>query len=558
MKPASPFEVPEPSRRADSAAAADERTPARFSRPSALGLGILGVGAALAMPLLGLPPLLAGCTPRPTRASGQELANPPRLAASQGTLATTLTARTADVDLGVGLTVRTYTYDGALPGATWELHPGDLLAVQLDNRLPPLTTGSTHSGHVPAGSASDTGAGNQPADMTRPHAWTSTNLHTHGLHVAPGGDSDDVFRVIEPGQSDKIRIQIPDDHTGGLFWYHPHLHGGVKQQVRGGMAGALIIRGEIDRVPEIRDADEKILVLQDIELSKEFDLSQPRPEDPKGDFWPDSQEFWVINGQYRPVITMRPGEVQRWRIVNAAASWMAQLTLAGHPLHHIAYDGLTINAPTPVQDTLVVPGGRVEALVKAGGVGDYDLVLLPASETPVAAPTPDSRGYVPANAVARTIATVRVVGDNVDMPLPKTLPAYDPPILPIAARRELTYSSDMSATGDLVAFGIDGHPFDPAAAPYTMTVGTAEEWLVNDEDDPFTHIFHIHVNPFLVTAVGGVPLDPPQWRDTYPIGPGSLAFTTNVADFTGKFVQHCHYVDHEDMGMMETIEVVAR
>lgn len=535
----------------------EPREPARFTRRRALGVGILGVGALVALPFLGLPPLLAGCTPQLRRTRGEELANPPMASAEEGSLARTLTAKIADVDIGVGRTVRTYTYDGALPGRTWELRPGDVISLTLDNELPAIAP-SPSGTHAHASESPATGAGDQPADMTRPHAWTSTNLHTHGLHVAPGGESDDVFRVIEPGASARIEIRIPDDHTGGLFWYHPHLHGGVKQQVRGGMAGALIIRGAIDEVPEIAAAEEKILVLQDIELDKEFALAAPVPDDPQGNYWPDDQEFWVINGQYRPTITMRPGEVQRWRIVNAAASWMAQLRLEGHPLHHVAYDGLTIATPSMSQETLVVPGGRVEALVKAGGIGEYDLVLLPASEVPATAPTPDPTGYVGASAVPRVVATVRVVGEPVDMALPQSLPAYDPPMLPVSVRRELTYSSDMDSNGNLIAFGIDGKPFDPNAAPYRMTVGTAEEWVVDDEDDPFTHIFHIHVNPFLVTAVGGVPLEIPQWRDTYPVGPGSLTFVTNITDFTGTFVHHCHYVDHEDMGMMEAVEVVDR
>lgn len=478
--------------------------------------------------------------------------NPPAVRAQNGVLGGQLRASIAEVDLGIGHPVRTYAYDGALPGRTWELHPGDRISLTLENGLLPLSTTASHS-HGPSAAAGEDVA----PDLTRPHAWTSTNLHTHGLHVRPGGDGDDVFRVIDPGASAKVEIEIPQDHTGGLFWYHPHLHGGVKQQVRGGMAGALIIRGAIDEVPEIAAAEEKILVLQDIELTREFTLASPDPTSPTGDYWPTAEEWWVVNGQYRPTITMRPGEVQRWRIVNAAASWMAQLTLAGHPLQHVAYDGLTLAAPSAQQSTLIVPGGRVEALVKAGPRGEYDLVLLPASETPVTTPTPDAKGYVLPAQVPRVVATVVVTGDEVDMPLPTSLPAYQPAMLPVVATRQLTYSSDMDAKGDLLAFGIDGKAFDPASPPYRMTLGTAEQWTVDDEDDPFTHIFHIHVNPFLVTAVGGVPLDPPQWRDTYPIGPGSLEFTTNITDFTGRFVQHCHYVDHEDMGMMEAIEVVA-
>ena len=526
-----------------------------FTRRQAIGVAIAGTIGAFAIPTV-----LASCStaPRAALASGLELANPPVRRAANGRLTGPLTATVADVDVGIGAMVRTYTYDGALPGATWEVLPGETIAFELQNRLPP----QSHASHPTPTPGTETDAAGQafPTDMTRPHAWTTTNLHTHGLHVSPSdtadGSGDNVFLVLEPGANQRYDIRVPDDHTGGLFWYHPHNHGGVKQQVRGGMAGAIVIRGAIDEVPEIAAAAEKILVLQDIELTAEYALADPTPDDPNGNYWPDAQEFWIINGQYRPVITMRPGEVQRWRIVNAAASWSAQLTVAGHPVHHLAYDGYTLAAPVEEQQTMVVPGGRVELLVKAGAIGSYDIELQPPSQVPAVAPTPDKDGYVPASELARVVATVRVEGDPVEMGLPSRLPAYDPPVLPIARRRTLTYESLYDKGGDFIALGVDGVPFDPAAAPYRMKLGTAEEWDVEDMDDGFDHIFHIHINPFLVTQVNGVPLSTPQWRDTYPLGPNAFTMQMNLVDFTGKYVDHCHYVDHEDMGMMEAVEVV--
>jgi FtsP/CotA-like multicopper oxidase with cupredoxin domain len=73
------------------------------------------------------------------------------------------------------------------------------------------------------------------------------------------------------------------------------------------------------------------------------------------------------------------------------------------------------------------------------------------------------------------------------------------------------------------------------------------------------HVFHIHVNPFKITKINGQVLDKPLWRDTFILtgtNGDSFTFQTNFLDFTGKFVDHCHIVSHEDLGMMETIEVV--
>ena len=82
--------------------------------------------------------------------------------------------------MGAPKPVRTYTYDGVVPGYTWELRGGDVLTVDLRNRLPELP-------HRPK------------MQMDRPHDWTTTNLHTHGLHVSPRGRADNVFLEIAPG-----------------------------------------------------------------------------------------------------------------------------------------------------------------------------------------------------------------------------------------------------------------------------------------------------------------------------------------------------------------------
>src|SRR5258708_39789220 len=76
-----------------------------------------------------------------------------------------------------------------------------------------------------------------------PHELYITNLHTHGLHVSPAGNSDNVFREIPPGASFQYTFTIPPDHPSGTFWYHPHKHGSVAYQMANGMAGALIVEG---------------------------------------------------------------------------------------------------------------------------------------------------------------------------------------------------------------------------------------------------------------------------------------------------------------------------
>ena len=91
-----------------------------------------------------------------------------------------------------------------------------------------------------------------------------------------------------------------------------------------------------------------------------------------------------------------------------------------------------------------------------------------------------------------------------------------------------------------------------------MALDTVEEWTVVN-DSPLVHPFHIHVNPFQLTHVNGMPVDEPGYRDTVSIAPlgGSITFRTLFADFPGRSVFHCHIVPHSDLGMMGVFEVLA-
>jgi FtsP/CotA-like multicopper oxidase with cupredoxin domain len=209
----------------------------------------------------------------------------------------------------------------------------------------------------------------------------------------------------------------------------------------------------------------------------------------------------------------------------------------------------------------------VEVLVQAGAPGTYDLMLTPGSsqhpDIPgglhVGASATTTTGFSQPSAelTPRTMATVEVVGKGPAMRLPTTLPAFDPPILAIAKIRAFSYTVEREPNGEFVNFGVDGLPFDPARAPYQMKLGTAEEWTLTNAAD-HSHVFHIHVNPFKVVKLNGQPVARPFWRDTLTIDtPGdSATFQSNFVDFAGKTVDHCHIVSHEDLGMMEAVEIV--
>jgi FtsP/CotA-like multicopper oxidase with cupredoxin domain len=537
-------------------------TARRVSRRQAIGLG---VGAAAAGALAG--PVLASVTQEAAAAAaggiGRELPQPRVLRSAHGELAVQLTTRPGVVDMGAPKLVRTWTYNGAVPGYTWDVRPGDTIRVHLKNRLPKL-----HNPPV--------------MRMDRPHEWTTTNLHTHGLHVSPSGLADNVFRVIPPGTEDRVVVPLPSDHTGGMFWYHPHHHGGVTQALRAGQAGTIIVRGAIDTVPEVKAAAEKVMVLQAIELGDDYQLLDPNPEPktPEESFFPRTRVLYTVNGVLTPKVTMYPGEVQRWRILNGAANAFMSLHLKRHDFHVLAWDGLTLDAAEQTDVVMLSSGNRVELLVKAGKPGRYDLVLTPGSSgepdipgMPTAGPPgpgaapPGYEAPMPGFPLVRgeldrrTILTVEVKGHGKEMGLPTALPAFDPPILPIRARRDFSFTIN-EPDGMFMNFGIDHHAYEPSRPPYRPLLGTAEEWTLHNDFDPsmgvHAHVYHIHVNPFKITKRNGTRLAKPLWRDTYVLtktAGDSLTFESNFLDYPGKFVEHCHIVSHEDLGMMSEIQV---
>ena len=277
------------------------------------------------------------------------------------------------------------SYEANIPGPTLSLRPGEVLRIRLVNDLPPNPD--------PV-----------PLDMALPHHFNTTNFHSHGLHVSPGGISDNIFRSMEPGQSYDIEIAIPADHPRGTYWYHPHHHGSADVQMTSGMAGALIVEGDFDDIPEIAAASDRLLILNEVVFDYRGTIEV------YDTVWPEAvPRFLSVNGQRDPIIRMRPGEVQRWRIVHAGHENNLRLALEGHGLQVIAYDGIRKPEIERADTLLMAPGQRADVLVQAGAAGNYALRAIA-----------NDQGYPsPVGPLARIV----VEGEPLAMALPAALPA---------------------------------------------------------------------------------------------------------------------------------------
>jgi len=403
-----------------------------------------------------------------------------------------------------------------------------------------------------------------------------TNLHVHGLHVSPKPPQDDVLLTVEPGCKYQVDVRIPKDHLPGTGWYHPHQHGSTALQLASGMAGALILEGDIDRVPEIKAAAEKVFVFQQISyndakpgVNEDFSkLDKQWKTTAKG--------ITLVNGQVKPEIAMKRGEVQRWRFVNAGFFEVLPLRLAaddaaaGEPdLHAIAVDGISLPRREARKRIDLAPGNRADALVKFDRPGRYYLYKSESMR---------QRNVLDA---AQILAQIDVSNDEKAMKLPDVLPGDAiRPIDQHAAkpRPPLYFSARRDERLQRFRFIINGRDFDPHRVDQTLKLGTTEEWTVyncTDQDHPY----HIHVNPFQVTEYSApdgsvIKIDDPKkrpWHDTFAIPkgrpakdkdnkpiiiPGYFKMLTHYEDFDGRFVLHCHILSHEDQGMMQLIDIV--
>jgi len=365
----------------------------------------------------------------------QTFVQPPLLEAKNGLLDVTLTVSYFDTQLSGSnpkvrhpVSLRAYGYDSQRAGycgPTFVVRGGDELRVRLLNQLPD---------NPPFQAFRD------PTNYIKPN---TTNLHAHGLHVFPG-IYDDVTPpeygdyVVDPnyggvvpnGDSRQYVYRIPKDHPAGPFYYHPQYHGSSALQAASLMSGAILVRGAVDDLPDMAQANELIFLFQapyfalntflndgigvaDGRLEKFRQLTQyptgrGLKKNSADEAYSDAQPV-LINGVRQPTIVMRVGEVQRWRLINTQVFNSLNLSLDSHVLKQYTADGwgsaeyvdhgdarttsgLSLrSAPvkttglglqpapdhTPGVGLQLAPGNRASVVIQAGKPGTYYLRGLP-------------------------------------------------------------------------------------------------------------------------------------------------------------------------------------
>lgn len=372
-----------------------------------------------------------------------------------------------------------------------------------------------------------------------------TNLHFDGMNVSPlpaasGGEGDDVFLSISPGETLQYDVEVPADHPAGMFAYRPAPFGLTAGQVGNGMAGAIIVKGLLDPFPGILGIRQRILLLKDIQIEDDGTALTP----------PDTElpTVLTVNGQLNPRIPMQPGEMQFWRVANASADLYYRLAVEGHTLYEVARDGNRRTRLLSRQEALLPPAARIEFFVRAGEEGDYALTAQtlgnqpPGYETFFQGDGVYSAGACASAGVGNTtgcselsgdtcmgpqgpclvggqLATLAVEGDRVTAP---QLPSDDqfPAVTdlrnsPLCRRRTVNFQQELAASNYL----INDRPFDPdridveVDLPSVLGQNCVEEWQINNCTGE-NHVFQIGQVDFQVVEVDGQAVEFVGYQDT--------------------------------------------
>nr|WP_306265058.1 multicopper oxidase family protein [Pararhizobium sp. IMCC3301] len=410
-----------------------------------------------------------------------------------------------------------WTYNGTAPGPEIRVKRGDRVKVRLINRL------------------------DEP-----------TSIHWHGIRIANAMDG--VARLtqdaVEPGGSFDYDFIVPD---AGTYWYHAHNRSW--NQVARGLYGVLIVEAD---TAEFDAEHDRTLVIDDWRLDQQGKLDTASLGSLMD--WTHGGRIgnWLtVNGKSLPRYSLNANEAYRLRLINASNARVLGLDPTQFGGKILAYDGQSLPQPAELtyQPLLLGPAQRVDLLVvpKAGEPIELNEV---SGNQPFAfanfdvAEKPDSKLVTPAL-------------------IPNRLPEPD-----LAKARSFRLDMTGGAMGqmvDMVYNGkkLEGNDFRDTAQVWAFNgianLATEPFFSVEREETvvvetinrtSFIHAMHVHGHHFRILERSGSDIDEGQpWRDTFLIGPEQTTKIAFVADNPGKWLLHCHMLEHAAAGMITWFEV---
>lgn len=413
-----------------------------------------------------------------------------------------LTASSFDWQIAEGKSIKAWGFNNQLPGPVIRVKKGDEVVIHFKNKLA------------------------EPAV-----------IHWHGIRLPANMDgTDEVQKPVAPGEVFEYRFTVPD---AGTFWYHSHANETV--QIERGMYGALIVEDDTDPV---MDAD-RVFMIDDMKLKRNYAFKNP------GWFFPRFVErhdgrqgdTLLINGKEQPELTMKAGQKERWRLINASSARYFQLQLGGRSFQVIANDGGLLESPKTVTQWLLTPGERIDIVAGPFAEGEtFPIESLPYNRTTFL------------KAKYSRFATVKVGKPGLSL---GEVPAELRKIEPLAPQdapvtRKIKFSVGVSLKNGLeFLVNDDVHTIDKP-----VHIGELQVWEVSNTS-MMDHPFHLHGFFFQVLEEDGKAPSFISWKDTYNLKPRSKVKIAWLPDNRpGKWMYHCHILEHHAAGMMAHFEVI--
>ncbi len=402
-------------------------------------------------------------------------------------------------------------YNGLYPGPIIRAIKGRTVAIKQINNLPPA-----HHGHLPT-------------------------VHLHGALVAPEHDGHP-NDVIPAGAS--RTYTYPNQQKGCALWYHDHTHGATGENVYHGLAGLYFVDDPKERALRLpRGPYEVPLILQDRLFTNTGQLQ----------YHIDAHvlefgfigDVLMVNGVAQPFFRVATRKY-RFRILNGSNARIYKLAMSnGQPLVQIGTDGGLLQRPKYLDSIEIAPSERADVII--------DFTNVPLGTSLV---LQNLNGLGKTASIMR-FDIVKKERDNAIIP-PFLMPWEElPEEQAVPQIREFTLNR-ITIAGQLT-WVINNQPYDSANPPLaTPKLNTIEKWkFINPTAHP--HPMHVHLVQFQIVNIDGEPQEASDfgWKDTFLVQPNSeVTVMAKFSGYTGRYVFHCHNLEHEDFAMMGELEVV--
>jgi spore coat protein A len=355
---------------------------------------------------------------------------------------------------------------------------------------------------------------------------------------------------ISEGRRD---YHYPSDQQAATLWYHDHRMDFTAPQVWRGLAGFHLISDDVeDGLPLPRGERDVPLMIMDRSFDADGALRYPaldpalvHPPGVTGDYVAGVLgDVILVNGRPWPVMQVTAARY-RFRILNASNARRYALALdppppSGPSFVQIGSDAGLLGAPVPHSSITAAPAERFDVIIDFGAYPVGTEITLT-----------NALGSQSTDSVMRFHVTT---GGRDDTAIPAKLADVAPLVPPSEAPvREWRFTRGKFGQPHWV---VNQRPFDPRRMDASVRLGQVETWRFYSD---VHHPVHVHLDPFQVISRGGG--DPGEfdlgWKDTIDLRPGEYAdVAIRFTDHAGKFLLHCHNLEHEDMAMMAAFETV--